>query len=150
MNVLRLHVRRVGDCIRAEIVERWEPINRKRKNGSLIRVIATVLPDCLFTPPCRMFIPTTAGFMASSILHGDAETGRMARAVTLGADTGLGMTTTTFRDGFGELDGVPNEDGLIVAFQIDSDSTQDGTDATRDIEDSCSNPEGWDPIFYPA
>jgi len=135
--------------IRILIADKWEPINRRRKRGSIVRVVASVLPDMCFNPPCRMFIPS-AGYQNNSWRSPIQSYNLPHKQERFPPSTTNNDPDEEFTYTQDALDGPTiNQDGLIVAFAI-NDGESDCTELdTVEIEDTCSNPEGWDPIFQP-
>lgn len=111
---------------------RLEPMKRRRRNGSIIRVIADLLPDMVFGPTPRIFI---AGLVPNNT---------------------VGSLVTVREDKM--IDKSP-EGMIVVAFELDADGESECTeiedvDVHVDEEDMSSNPEGWYtdtfPLFEPG
>lgn len=116
----------------SKITKKLEMLNRRRKYGSIVRVIGSILPSAAFTPPCRIYIPNWVhlennrwGF--PNQVDGNIPIFDESRKPDLPSENDVG-------------------DGLIEAFEIASDIISSVTDE-EDIEDeedaASSSPEGW-------
>jgi hypothetical protein len=101
-----------------------EPLQRRRRSGSFVRVIAYLLPDCIFEPPTRIFVPGLHRHVLS----------------TYGCSEGQSLFIRT------PSDNQPvGAGGVIVAFELDAESEcTDIVEDDIDVVDVSSNPEGWE------
>lgn len=97
----------------------------------MIRVIGSILPNTLFTPPCRIYIPNwaqleTKQWSFQPIPDLNNPLFDLSRKVDLPSENDAG-------------------DGLIEAFEINSDAvgsvSEDGHEEDEDT--ASSTPEGW-------
>lgn len=117
----------------SKITKKLDMLNRRRKYGSIVRVIGSILPSAAFTPPCRIYIPNWVhlennqwGFPNQA--QGNLPILEELRKSDLPSENDVG-------------------DGLIEAFEIASEiisSVSDEEDIDEDEEDTASSsPEGW-------
>ncbi|ODM97129.1 Mitochondrial fission regulator 2 [Orchesella cincta] len=112
----------------AKLAKKLEALNRRRKMGSIVRVVGSLLPNSLFTPPCRIFIPNWAQLKSNQQWQSQPQNNLI----------GLEFAT--------KLD-PPSEnlvgDGLIEAFEVASEVISSISGDEDDEETASSSPEGW-------
>lgn len=123
---------------------------RRRRNGSIIRVIADLLPDFVFGPTPRIFI---SGVSASNY---DGDVVGRGRMFNLSSVSTAIVGARSSHDDALENPGQSRVEGMIVAFELDEESEYAETIDEIDVgkfeeEEVSSNPEGWDafPLFQP-
>lgn len=110
----------------SNLTRRLQILSRRRKTGSIIRVIGSILPSCIFTPPCHIYIPNLAQL-------GHNQWGFLPQY-----STGL-----TLKENLNPPTENEVEDGVIAAFEIDSDNISSVSGDLEDEDDASSSPEGW-------